>query len=70
LRVEETTGAVVDRNGGPITGLYAAGRTAAGIPSNSYFSGLSLGDCDWSGRRAARAIAEVREINCRGTREI
>lgn len=58
LRVDEATGAVVDRRGAPIEGLYAAGRTALGIPSNNYVSGLSLADCVWSGRRAARAIAE------------
>lgn len=57
LRVEETSGAVVDRTGEPIRGLYAAGRTAVGIPSNNYVSGLSLADCVWSGRRAARAIS-------------
>ena len=58
LRVEEATGAVVDREGAPIKGLYAAGRTALGIPSNNYVSGLSLADCIWSGRRAAQAISE------------
>jgi 3-oxo-5alpha-steroid 4-dehydrogenase len=58
LRVAEATGAVVDSKEAPIHGLYAAGRTALGIPSNNYVSGLSLADCIWSGRRAARAIAE------------
>lgn len=58
LRVAEETGAVVDRDGQPIDGLYAAGRTALGIPSNNYVSGLSLADCIWSGRRAARAIGD------------
>ncbi|WP_159083087.1 hypothetical protein [Lysinibacillus sp. 2017] len=38
-------------------GLYAAGRTAVGICSNSYISGLSLADGMFSGRRAARHIA-------------
>ena len=37
-------------------GLYAAGRTAAGC-SRSYVSGLSLADCVFSGRRAARHAA-------------
>lgn len=32
--------------------LYAAGRAAVGICSNSYVSGLSLADCVFSGRRA------------------
>ncbi|MGT2433669.1 hypothetical protein ACU4HD_41780 [Cupriavidus basilensis] len=40
-----------------IAGLYAAGRTAVGIASNHYVSGLSLADCIWSGRNAGRAIA-------------
>ncbi len=37
--------------------LYAAGRTAVGICSNSYVSGLSLADCVFSGRRAGRHAA-------------
>lgn len=57
LRVDEQTGHVLDVSGGPIAGLFAAGRTAVGIPSNNYVSGLSLADCVWSGRRAARAVA-------------
>lgn len=57
LRVNETSGAVLDSEGHDITGLYAAGRTAVGIASNSYVSGLSLADCLWSGRRAGRAAA-------------
>jgi 3-oxo-5alpha-steroid 4-dehydrogenase len=55
LRVSERTGNVLDMDGNDIVGLYAAGRTAIGIPSNNYVSGLSLADCVWSGRRAARA---------------
>ena len=57
LRVDEGTGAVVDATGRAILGLFAAGRTAVGMPSNNYVSGLSLADGVWSGRRAARAIA-------------
>jgi 3-oxo-5alpha-steroid 4-dehydrogenase len=38
--------------GEPVAGLYAAGRSAVGICSNSYISGLSLADCIFSGRRA------------------
>lgn len=53
LVVDEDTGAVVDTNGTSISGLYAAGRTAVGICSNSYVSGLSLADAVFSGRRAA-----------------
>ena len=40
------------RDGGTIAGLYAAGRSAVGICSNSYVSGLSIADCIFSGRRA------------------
>ncbi len=56
LRVDEDTGAVVTAEGHAIDGLYAAGRTAVGVCSNGYFSsGVSLQDCVFSGRRAARA---------------
>lgn len=57
LRVSETDGAVLDRHGQRIAGLYAAGRAAVGIASNGYISGLSLADCLWSGRRAGAAAA-------------
>lgn len=57
LRVDEGSGAVKALGGGDIPGLYAAGRTAIGICSNLYVSGLSFADCIYSGRRAARAIA-------------
>ena len=38
-------------------GLYAAGRSAVGLCSRSYVSGLSLADCVFSGRRAGRHAA-------------
>ena len=40
------------------TALFAvtAGRTAVGICSQYYVSGLSLGDCVWWGMRAAETI--------------
>jgi 3-oxo-5alpha-steroid 4-dehydrogenase len=57
LVVDEGTGAVRDTHGEEIRGLYAAGRTAAGICVNSYVSGLSLSDCIFSGRRAGRSAA-------------
>lgn len=57
LKVEEDTGEVLDTGGQPIRQLYAAGRTALGLCSHSYISGLSIGDAVFSGRRAARHIA-------------
>lgn len=54
LRVDEDSGQVLRETGEPIEGLYAAGRTAIGLPSNLYVSGLSAADCVFSGRRAAR----------------
>ncbi|BDH56687.1 FAD-binding protein [Tsukamurella sp. PLM1] len=55
LVVDEETGAVRTTAGGTVDGLYAAGRTAVGVCSNSYVSGLSLADCIFSGRRAGAA---------------
>ncbi|MFC9788251.1 FAD-binding protein [Rhodococcus sp. NPDC127528] len=57
LVVDEQSGAVMTDGGNAIDGLYAAGRTAVGICSNSYVSGLSLADCVFSGRRAAAHAA-------------
>lgn len=57
LVVKEQTGEVVHRDGGTIPGLYAAGRNAVGICSNSYVSGLSIADCVFSGRRAGNHAA-------------
>lgn len=57
LAVDERTGQVLREDGGVVPGLYAAGRTAAGICSTSYVSGLSLADCVFSGRRAGRCVA-------------
>lgn len=56
LAVKEETGQVVDAQDKPIPGLYAAGRTAVGIPSYRYMSGLSIADCVFSGLRAADHI--------------
>jgi 3-oxo-5alpha-steroid 4-dehydrogenase len=55
LTVDEDTGLVTRADGSTIEGLYAAGRTAVGICSESNFSGLSIADTVFSGRRAARA---------------
>jgi 3-oxo-5alpha-steroid 4-dehydrogenase len=59
LRVDEDSGRVLNAEGRPIAGLYAAGRTAVGIASNKYVSGLSLADCLWSGRRAGTHAAKA-----------
>ncbi|BBZ01832.1 pyridine nucleotide-disulfide oxidoreductase [Mycolicibacterium chitae] len=59
LVVDETSGAVTHRDGGAIPGLYAAGRNAVGICSNSYVSGLSISDCVFSGRRAGAHAAQT-----------
>ena len=59
LTVAEDTGQVRRADGTVIDGLYAAGRSAVGICSNSYVSGLSLADCVFSGRRAGRHAASL-----------
>lgn len=59
LRVEEESGQVLNEGGVPIAGLYAAGRTAVGVASQTYVSGLSFADCVFSGRRAARHAARA-----------
>lgn len=56
LVVDEATGQVKGENGQAIAGLYAAGRSAIGICSNLYVSGLSVADCVFSGRRAAKSL--------------
>ena len=49
---------VLDAFGGVIPGLYAAGRTTAGLPTAPYIaSGISVGDCTFFGRRAGRHAA-------------
>ena len=61
LRVDEETGLVLTEKNTKISGLYAAGRTAVGICSNQYISGLSLADGVFSGKRAAEHALSVRE---------
>ncbi len=63
LRVNEESGLVQNEDGHNIKGLYAAGRTAIGIASNSYVSGLSLADCVFSGRRAGAHAAQQNRID-------
>jgi 3-oxo-5alpha-steroid 4-dehydrogenase len=61
LCVDEANGEVLSEEGKPIQGLYAAGRSAVGIASHSYVSGLSIAGCVFSGRRAGRHAAGHRE---------
>jgi 3-oxo-5alpha-steroid 4-dehydrogenase len=52
-------GEVMDPEGAPIPGLYAAGRCTAGLcrEGRSYASGLSIGDASFFGRLAGRSAA-------------
>ena len=56
LRVNEETGAVLNQNNQEVQGLFAAGRTAVGVCSNVYVSGLSIADCVFSGRRVGQNL--------------
>jgi 3-oxo-5alpha-steroid 4-dehydrogenase len=56
LDVDGLTQRVRRSDGSVIEGLFAAGRCAAGVASQSYVSGLSLADCIFSGRNAGRAV--------------
>lgn len=62
LRVAEANGQVLREGGQPIPGLYAAGRTAVGVCSNVYMSGLSYADCIFSGRRVGRNLAATTSV--------
>ncbi len=55
----ETTvaGEVLDLTGAAIAGLFAAGRTTAGVCSFGYASGLSIGDSTFFGRLAGESAA-------------
>ena len=63
LVVNETTGEVRRDDGTEIKGLYAAGRAAVGLPSHLYMSGLSIADCIFSARRAARHAASANPVS-------
>ncbi len=54
------SGEVLDREGAPIPGLYAAGRCACGLPrwGYGYSSGMSLADCTFFGRQAGLSAAK------------
>ena len=55
------SGEVLTPSGEVIQGLYAAGRTACGLPRTGagYSSGMSVGDATFTGRMAGKAIAAV-----------
>ena len=57
LVVDHGTGQVLRQDGTAVAGLYAAGRSAVGLCSRSYVSGLSIADCVFSGRRAGHHAA-------------
>ncbi|WP_118915103.1 FAD-dependent oxidoreductase [Mycobacterium shigaense] len=49
---------VLHVSGEPIPGLFAAGRSTAGLAAWGYASGVSLGDGSFYGRRAGRSAAK------------
>ncbi|WIM86228.1 FAD-dependent oxidoreductase [Candidatus Mycobacterium wuenschmannii] len=49
---------VLHVSGEPIPGLFAAGRSTAGLAAWGYASGISLGDGSFYGRRAGRSAAK------------
>lgn len=52
-------GEVLDVSGQAVPGLYAAGRTTAGVCALGYASGLSIGDSTMFGRFAGRTAARA-----------
>jgi 3-oxo-5alpha-steroid 4-dehydrogenase len=56
----QVSGEVLTPDGEVIPGLYAAGRTACGLPRNAtgYGSGMSVGDATFTGRMAGIAAAQ------------
>jgi 3-oxo-5alpha-steroid 4-dehydrogenase len=49
---------VLHVSGNPIPGLFAAGRSTAGLAAWGYASGISLGDGSFYGRRAGGSAAK------------
>ena len=54
----DVEGRVLDPEGDPIEGLFAAGRSSSGLAVGGYSSGLSLGDGTFFGRRAGRNASQ------------
>jgi len=70
LRTDWRTAAVLRPDGRAVPGLFAAGRSAVGICSSSYVSGLSIADCIFSGRNAGRvAAAAARQATAAAARQ-
>ncbi len=63
LVVNEETGQLLTEAGETIPNVYAAGRSAVGICSNGYISGLSLADGVFSGRRAGSHAVQSMKLN-------
>jgi succinate dehydrogenase/fumarate reductase flavoprotein subunit len=61
------SGEVLDREGRPIRGLFAAGRATCGLPrwGLGYSSGMSLADCTFFGRMAGAAAAAAEPLAAR-----
>lgn len=59
------TGEVLTADREVIPGLYAAGRTACGIPrwAQGYSSGMSVGDATFSGRQAGKQVAKAAQLS-------
>ena len=55
------TGEVLTPDGEVIPGLFAAGRTTAGVPrrGDGYGSGMSVGDVTFFGRKAGQHVASL-----------
>jgi 3-oxo-5alpha-steroid 4-dehydrogenase len=62
LVVDHATGQVLRADRTAVPGLYAAGRSAVGLCSRSYVSGLSIADCVFSGRRAGRHASAASQV--------
>ena len=54
---------VLHVSGEPIPGLFAAGRSTAGLAAWGYASGVSLGDGSFYGRRAGRVGGRLTSAN-------
>ncbi|MBW2271077.1 MAG: FAD-dependent oxidoreductase [Deltaproteobacteria bacterium] len=54
------SGEVLRASGAVISGLYAAGRAASGVPARAYNTGTSVGDGTFFGRRAGQSAAARR----------